>query len=289
MKKRFFWLFSVVCIGAVMFALWGGKGEGAITGVSIQKNAAPAGGKPVKSVELSLDHIYEGNLILVNKDYPVHEEGIPDDIVQLSEHPDLMQGYGLLDSSIRISASLLPPFNEMIKAAGEDGVRHYIISSGYRGLDEQEELYKEKGGDYALPAGYSEHNVGLSLDIGSSLTAMDHAPEGKWLKQNAWKYGFILRYPADKTNITGIQYEPWHFRYVGLPHSAIMKKLDLTLEQYVDDLRSKKSLSVTVEGVHYTVSYYRLTKANHTVKLPQDGWYELSGNNVDGVIVTTKS
>ena len=80
------------------------------------------------------------------------------------------------------------------------------------------------GSDYALPAGYSEHNLGLSLDIGSTQKKMEKAPEGKWIEENVWKHGFVLRYPKNKSNITGIQYEPWHIRYVGLPHSAIMQK-----------------------------------------------------------------
>ncbi|MBU5494611.1 D-alanyl-D-alanine carboxypeptidase family protein, partial [Enterococcus sp. S177_ASV_20] len=108
-----------------------------------------------------------------------------------------------------------------------------IINSGYRDFDEQSVLYQEMGAEYALPAGYSEHNSGLSLDVGSSLTKMERAPEGKWIEENAWKYGFILRYPEDKTELTGIQYEPWHIRYVGLPHSAIMKEKNFVLEEYM--------------------------------------------------------
>ncbi len=80
------------------------------------------------------------------------------------------------------------------------------------------------GSNYALPAGYSEHNLGLSLDVGSTQKKMEKAPEGKWIEENVWKHGFVLRYPKNKSNITGIQYEPWHIRYVGLPHSAIMQK-----------------------------------------------------------------
>ena len=62
---------------------------------------------------------------------------------------------------------------------------------------------------------------------------MDNTPEGEWLANNAHKFGFILRYPADKVHITGIRYEPWHFRYVGLPHSELMYKQNLALEEYL--------------------------------------------------------
>ncbi len=114
-------------------------------------------------------------------------------------------------------------------------------------------LYQEMGAEYALPAGYSEHNSGLSLDVGSSLTKMERAPEGKWIEENAWKYGFILRYPEDKTELTGIQYEPWHIRYVGLPHSAIMKEKNFVLEEYMDYLKEEKTISVSVNGEKYEI------------------------------------
>ena len=130
-----------------------------------------------------------------------------------------------------------------------------MISGGYRDEDEQEQLYREKGSDYALPPGYSEHNLGLSMDIGSTRRSIDRSPEGKWLKEHAWAHGFILRYPQDKTEITGIQYEPWHFRYVR-PHSMIMKELNLTLEEYLDYLKDQSSYRTTVEGRNTKLSMY---------------------------------
>ena len=77
-----------------------------------------------------------------------------------------------------------------------------LMSSGYRDFKEQSKLYKEMGSDYALPAGYSEHNLGLSLDVGSTQKKMEKAPEGKWIEENVWKHGFVLRYPKNKSNIT---------------------------------------------------------------------------------------
>lgn len=69
---------------------------------------------------------------------------------------------------------------------------------------------------------------------------MDRAPEGKWIEKNAWKYGFILRYPSDKTDVTGIQYEPWHIRYVGLPHSTIMQKNEFSLGRIPGLLKKRR-------------------------------------------------
>lgn len=119
---------------------------------------------------------------------------------------------------------------------------------------------------------------------------MDRAPEGKWIEKNAWKYGFILRYPSDKTDVTGIQYEPWHIRYVGLPHSTIMQKINLALEEYLNYLKEEESISASIEGEKYTMSYYRFFQ-NKTmdVEIPLNEFREISVNNMDGVIMTTRS
>lgn len=122
-----------------------------------------------RMINVTKDQIYQGNLLLVNKKYPVHQEGVVSDVIHLFQHKELVKGFRLKDSTIRLS----------------------------RG-DEQSQLYQEMGANYALPSGHSEHNLGLSMDIGSTLMEMDQAPEGKWLKANAWKYGFILRYPKTK-------------------------------------------------------------------------------------------
>jgi zinc D-Ala-D-Ala carboxypeptidase len=232
------------------------------------------------------DQVYQGDLLLVNRQYPVHEDSVKSDIVTLLDQKDLVQGYGVLDNSIRLSESVAHKFNKMIKAAEKDGVNHFLISSGFRDADEQAKLYEEKGSDYALPAQHSEHNLGLSLDIGSSLMEMSKAPEGKWLQENAWKYGFILRYPKDKTEITGIKYEPWHFRYVGLPHSAIIYEKGIVLEQYLDLLKENSEISTVVDGKTYTVNYYPVSGYT-SIKIPKEGQYKTSGDNMDGVIVTT--
>lgn len=237
------------------------------------------------TIEIAEDQVYRGSLILVDQDHPVRPEAVVTDVVKLYGNKELVRGYGLLDGSIRLSRSIAEKFLAMTAAAKRDGVSHFLISSGYRTEDEQEELFREMGADSAMPAGHSEHNLGLSLDIGSTESEMSRAPEGKWLSDNAWKYGFILRYPKDKTEITGIKFEPWHFRYVGLPHSAIMKKRNLALEEYLEFLKEKKVFSAKVNGVQYRISYYPM-EGKTTVPVPESGEYEISGDNIGGAIVT---
>ncbi|MBS4195897.1 M15 family metallopeptidase [Lederbergia citri] len=235
-------------------------------------------------ITIENDQIYYGNLLLVNQDNPVQDIGVKRDIINLIEHQNQI-GYQLLDHNIKISEQVAERFSAMVNAAKKDHVDHFMINSGFRSFEEQNQLYEEMGSAYALPAGFSEHNLGLALDVGSTLHKMEEAEEGKWLEKNSWKYGFILRYPKDKTAITGIQYEPWHFRYVGLPHSAIMYEKNLTLEQYLDYVKKKKSISVHYEGKKYYISYYDF-KGEVSQKIAVTSNYEISGDNKSGIIVT---
>ncbi|WP_248924661.1 M15 family metallopeptidase [Paenibacillus hamazuiensis] len=286
MKKRLFFLAILALIGyaaaqhpSIVNRLRSDMNPGQ------QKSAIPNGKE--LTVRIAKDQIYKGDLLLVNKDHPVPEGAVESEAVNLFQHKELVQGFGLSDNTIRLSRSMVQRFSAMTQAASKDGVRHFLINSGYRDSKEQTRLYREMGAAYAMPAGYSEHNLGLSLDIGSTQGEMNRAPEGQWLKKNAWKHGFVLRYPKDKTDITGIQYEPWHFRYVGLPHSAIMQENDMVLEQYLDFLKERKTVTKNIGRQTYTVTYYPVPP-NTTVRVPANARYEISGNNMDGVIVTAE-
>ena len=131
------------------------------------------------------------------------------------------------------------------------------ICSAYRSVERQEQVfgesmkdrvksgmsywkaYEETALNVALP-GTSEHALGLALDlISNQYSELDEkqqeTKEAKWLAENCYKYGFILRYPPEKTNITGIIYEPWHYRYVGEEHAGKIKELGITLEEYLQE------------------------------------------------------
>lgn len=244
--------------------------------------------KKVKTIKVvPSKEVHKGDLLLVNREYAVHEDGVKKDIVNLGEQDDLVNGFVLLDRNTYLSKRVAQKFKAMIKDAAKDGVNRFVISSGYRDLDKQDQLYKKHGADYALPAGNSEHNLGLSLDVGSTEKEMKHADEGKWLQDNAWKHGFILRYPSNKTEVTGILYEPWHFRYVGLPHSAIMYKNDWVLEEYLEYLKRNGHISVEVEDKQYEVKYYPSSKKEIEIKVGHE--YDVSGDNIGGIIVTNIS
>ncbi|MCI9140647.1 MAG: M15 family metallopeptidase [Lachnospiraceae bacterium] len=164
---------------------------------------------------------------------------------------------GMIQGEIRADIRILEEANEMLKEARKEGI-FLVICSPYRDYDRQEMLFNQKVKSYmeqgmsfmeayiqsshtiAVP-GASEHQVGLALDIVCSTyyrldEAFGDTEAGKWLAENSYQYGFILRYPKDKEEITGIEYEPWHFRYVGKEAAKEMTEQKLTLEEYVEQV-----------------------------------------------------
>lgn len=179
--------------------------------------------------------------------------------------------------------------------------------SGYRSAEEQTEIFqsslRENGEEYtrkyvAVP-NHSEHQTGLAIDLGLKQEVIDFiCPEFPYegicdrFRRTAPAYGFIERYPKGKEGVTGIGHEPWHFRYVGYPHSEIMSEYGLTLEEYMawikqfscqSPLRWTKGSQVT--EIFYTEAFQTGTTA---ITLPEDSLYTISGNNVDGFIVTRR-
>ncbi|MBM7566320.1 M15 family metallopeptidase [Paenibacillus sacheonensis] len=246
---------------------------------------------PPPKIELAIPvdagQVHEGDLLLVNEQIAVPPNDADAEAVNLYQHKELLDGFGLLDNSIRLSPDLTHKFAAMIKDAAKVGVNHFLINSGYRNDKEQQVLYDQLGPEIAALPGHSEHSLGLALDIGSTKAQMKDAPEGVWLRENAWKYGFIVRYPEDKTDITDVIDEPWHFRYVGLPHSAIMQENHWAFEEYLHELKVRQSITAVVGNQTYVVYYFPVT-SNTTLHVPTIGSYELSGNNTDGVIVTVR-
>ncbi|WP_414055360.1 M15 family metallopeptidase [Macrococcus equi] len=150
--------------------------------------------------------------------------------------------------------------DQMIQDAKKDNM-HLVVRSAYRSYAAQKTLYEQfvqKDGQslaetYSARPGQSEHQTGLAFDIGSRESVANlniqfgQTPEGKWLKDHAHLYGFIIRYGKNKTHITGYRYEPWHIRYVGKTHAAKLYKSGQSLEEY---LGLYKRSRVTHQAVH---------------------------------------
>lgn len=285
--KRVFFLLGIlaVLVWGIIDGDWRENSGKALEVQTRETPAAATGTADGMSIRITKDQVYKGNLLLVNKEYPVPKVGNGVQNVRLMGVKELSSRFSVADGSVHLTDFLAQRLAAMFEAAEADGISHFRINSGYRSEKEQSQLFKQMGDQYAMPAGFSEHNLGLSVDIGSALMEMNKAPEGEWLQKNAWQYGFVLRYPKNKTEVTGIRYEPWHFRYVGLPHSAIMQQKNLVLEEYLDYLKEKQSVSVTVGGQKYDLFYYPAS-GNATVQVPAKGRYEVSGDNREGVVIT---
>ena len=236
---------------------------------------------PALKQEISLTNqsIYTGQLLLINK-----QSKLQQDPTNLAPIPTDLANNVLVDSDYLIDQAVLEPLQQMFKAAESDDIYHFKINSAYRSGKLQQQLYEKNGAQYALPSGYSEHQTGLSLDIGSTQGTMDNTIEGEWLANHAADFGFVLRYPENKADITGIAFEPWHFRYVGLPHSIVMQQKDLALEEYITFLKQEKQYTKKVDGVTYFVQYVEKTDV---VKIPDTENFKLSGDNENGFIITS--
>lgn len=213
---------------------------------------------------------YTHSLWLINADYPLDTE-VPLDLAKIADEELLFYAEG--------RQKLL----EMLSDAGAaTGDKVYIMST-YRTQAEQEQLYKDDPATAGKP-GCSEHQAGLAADLYTYQHAgrrfIDSAG-GKWIQENAWRYGFIIRYPYGKSDITGCIYEPWHVRYVGQPHAQILYSNRWTLEEYLQNLKPGKSYTVDTWQILYQIP------TDGTLSIPAGlTQVTVSPNNMGGYIIT---
>ena len=195
--------------------------------------------KPIDS------NISDWNLILVNKDNPIPENYRIETIN--------------IEDTYKIDARAKDAAKQMLEDARKEGL-YPIICSAYRSFNNQKLLFNNKVKQYRAKGysqesaeeqasywvtipGTSEHELGLALDIVSAnYQILDENQEKtevqKWLMEHCYEYGFILRYPTEKKDITKINYEPWHYRYVGIKDAMVIKEKGFCLEEYIDFLKS---------------------------------------------------
>ncbi len=195
-----------------------------------------------------------GNLYLVNRTFQLAQDYVPPDMVK----PAVKSQGGSI--TLRQEAALA--LEALFAAAKEE--RHTLVAiSGYRSFGTQNAIYRrkvsstgsaEKAGLLVALPGSSEHQLGLAVDIGRiSNTQLNQSfgrsKEGQWVSENAHRFGFIIRYKAEWTEITGIADEPWHIRYVGQTHAEQLFKRDIPLETYVYELNEASFGAYYLEGI----------------------------------------
>jgi len=249
----------------------------------------------MKTITFHKNDIHIGSLILINKFYPLVRREIGENIPLIpacSQNPEML---------LEIKTAAV--FNHLIGLLRcEDDI---LLVSSYRSFEEQWRIYADsldKNGrefteKYIAMPDHSEHQSGLAIDLALKQDKIDFIqPEFPYegicniFREKAPLHGFVERYQKEKEEVTGIAHEPWHFRYVGYPHSVIMKENNLVLEEYVEIMKS-----FPYEGEHFMTDinkqtieiFYVYAGSSPTViELPDDSIYQVSGNNIDGFIVT---
>ncbi len=245
---------AVICLVCMQQAL---SAEDAPNAGSADRQArqAASGGIPSQSIDVSTpgqDNAATSsgpqkdknawNLCLVNESHPLSG--------------DLSIQRKALTNGLEVDARIYDALNQMLRDGSAQGLR-FVVCSAYRSHQKQTNLFTQQlqackrpgvteAAAYAqakksvAPPGTSEHQSGLAVDIVAQAYQMldegqAETPEFKWLQANCYKYGFVLRYPPEKSSITGIIYEPWHFRYVGKDHAQQIMQQGLTLEEYLGE------------------------------------------------------
>lgn len=254
-----------------------------------------------ENVSVSNEDVHAGDLILVNTDTAYVEEN-PTEIVSIYDHKT--DNYHVSGTETSLRQPALDALNQMLDAFYvATGHQDMIVISGYRTTQQQQELYdadlaetgEQTSTRVALP-GHSEHESGYALDFSLYTDGVQYDYDGTgeyaWINENCAHYGYVLRYAEDKQETTGIQAEPWHYRYVGQPHATYMMENNVCLEEYLTLLKNytaDEPLSITNwDGEIYQVYYVATdTSTDSTyVMVPPDAKYTISGNNSDGFIVT---
>lgn len=188
-----------------------------------------------------IKEITDWRLTLVNRENPLPE----DFTIELAN----------IDRTRKIDKRIIGELKEMMQAMKSAGINNIWVQSAYRSIEYQENLYNNKVNEYLKygvtkeeaekltseyinKPGESEHNLGLAVDFNKVNDDFKNTKAFKWLSQNAKDYGFVMRYPEEKAWITGIEYEPWHWRYVGKENAYKMEELDMCLEEYREYLET---------------------------------------------------
>lgn len=247
----------------------------------------------MKAVSLQKQDIYTGNLILVNGEYGYKEEASGMLLPVLNEFSHIL----LQHRAVVLLSSLMEEIS---------GWENIVPVSGWRSGKEQQEIWDdsiEENGEeftqkYVAVPGHSEHQTGLAIDLGLKQEVIDFIrPDFPYtgicqtFRKRAAEYGFIERYPSGKEAVTGIGHEPWHFRYVGVPHASIMREKNMTLEEYISFVRkfpySKMHYCYNSGNGEILVSYLKAQENDETAfEIDEDLPYCVSGNNIDGFIIT---
>ena len=174
-----------------------------------------------------------GDILLINADHPLPDDYSPGTLVRLY---DQKRHFLIARDDLYLSPEAFEAANRMFAAAEAEGLNGFIITSAYRSREDQQKIYLESEAGLAQKPGCSEHETGLAFDVTARSDDGDFekTDQCQWLLAHCHEYGFIQRYPEGKEHITGVKYEPWHYRYVGTKTAQEIHAFDITLEEYLN-------------------------------------------------------
>lgn len=247
------------------------------------------------------EDIYKGDLILVNADYEYKFPENDIDVVTLVGNRN--DYYSAGDYVTSLDKKVLYQLNSMIKAFAEYNnleTTDIFVQDGYRTYEEQVERHST-GKSRTFEAGHTDYHTGRTFDMfyndsnsasGTGFSYFSAEGDYYWFAENAGNYGFIVRYPEDKQEITGEKPRAYTYRYVGVPHAYYINSNNLCLEEYIEELKAHtidNPLGIVAEGRSYSVYYVPADDSGmNEILVPSDKMYNVSGNNTDGFIVTLK-
>lgn len=255
----------------------------------------------------NIDEFLGDNLRLVNKDNTLERDFTPSGLIYSKP------AKGRATVNLRLDGEATLQLNHMLEAAYNEGISGMLITSAFRTFDKQTSLFNnktsilsrkmnrktamEEASKIVAVPGASEHQTGLAVDICSEgvglIRSFNNTPQGKWLADNSWRFGFIIRYPMEKTDITGIIYEPWHVRYVGSEHSEIMRAKNMCLEEYAEYLKENRITYFNdSKGDNYAIHYIDKedfsSSDGMTLSLQENSTWNISNLTKDSFLLTIK-
>ena len=186
----------------------------------------------LKEIESRGSESSKEDILLVNADHPLPDSYSPGDLVRLYEQK---RSFLLARDDLYLTQEAFEAAEQMFAAAESQGMNGYIITSAYRSREAQQKVYDESEPGLAQMPGCSEHETGLAFDVTvrHDSGSFEDTEQCQWLLEHCHEYGFIQRYPEGKEAITGVKYEPWHYRYVGTETAQKIHDSALTLEEYL--------------------------------------------------------
>ena len=226
--------------------------------------------------------ISEGMLTLHDASHPV-KSGFADEMVSMLSKKN--EHYSLFSESVKLQKDASEALNKLMEDYNEaTGFSDFVV---YGTTD----TFAGEGS--CCPEVFPESQLGTSVDLavksGDGVIAFDGKDAESWIVENCWKYGYIVRYPQGKNDSTGHSYCPWHLRFVGKAHSAMMHEKQLCLEEYLTFLSAytaEAPLAFTYNAVSYRIFSVESTGESTMAYVPSSGSYSTSGNSKSGFIIT---